>query len=342
MFSKLNYDAFIFNKGKYMKQQVMLLILVLELTVIDNSGIIRNKKTIKNEAVKKGNNYLSQKITDTGFQSYFGINRNLNTINTFSNNEIFTSIVIAELIPQQFKKNQYYKNLVKYINSSLELDGTISFFQDNKILSPDIDCTSIGLSVLFSDGKLTQKIINNVTEKIFKNINSKNIIKVYFDSKKKYIDPIVCINALYFLYFIGKNKNKITKENEKFIYDFFKNESYLNGTRYYHSPDTFLFFLTRLVMKLPKDLKNKYHNLLKKAIQKRRLKTNYPLDIAIRVYLSKIFGINNKVEFDKLLKMQSIDGSWPIDGFFRNDNKNLYFGCKELTTAFAIKALSLY
>lgn len=49
---------------------------------------------------------------------------------------------------------------------------------------------------------------------------------------------------------------------------------------------------------------------------------------------------NIKKEVKVLIKLQNENGSWPADSMYRF--KGWYFGCKTLSTAFAIRAIKLF
>lgn len=61
--------------------------------------------------------------------------------------------------------------------------------------------------------------------------------------------------------------------------------------------------------------------------------------IKMRIIACNNLGIQSSKEKAKLVSFQLEDGSWPAYSYFTGSNSR-YFGSREISTAFAIKALS--
>lgn len=155
------------------------------------------------------------------------------------------------------------------------------------------------------------------------------------NQRQNRIDPVVSANALYLAHLLGRGEEM--NQTEKWLMETLHSGSYQTGTRYYQSPDSFLYFMGKLA-KFP-ELSDKMKAKLAEQLQQRIGKTEYPLDLAMRTALADSLGINNDSEKQKLLRLQDQGGSWPADALFHYGGQQGYFGSKALTTAFSIKGL---
>lgn len=71
-------------------------------------------------------------------------------------------------------------------------------------------------------------------------------------------------------------------------------------------------------------------------------KTEFVLDLAIRIIVYREVCLPYQEEQRKLIELQEQEGSWPADALF-NDGRILhpkqYYGNRALSTAFALRAL---
>lgn len=113
----------------------------------------------------------------------------------------------------------------------------------------------------------------------------------------------------------------------------------MDGTNYYESPDTFLFYLGRLLgcTKDP-ELHSWLGPLLKKRIQERIGQSGNAFGLAMRLLTCNMFGIPDQVDLDVLLSLQLEDGGWALDWIYRYGS-GIKLGNRGVTTAFAISAI---
>lgn len=204
----------------------------------------------------------------------------------------------------------------------------------------DLDTTSMVLSFLLKNKKISREEVLPVVKQMIDNRNEDGIIQVYFDDNRPRIDAIVAINVLYLMHQIGFGTKDELRETEAFIYKFLISNEYLKGTRYYPAPDVFLFFLSRLVVDFPNKFE-KFHRPLTENLLERVDCSSYALERALRVIAMKKLGLVNRIDFSKLLDLQLADGGWPMYGLFIAPRSNTYFGSRELSTAFALEAINL-
>ncbi len=252
--------------------------------------------------------------------------------------EIFTQLMITDLIFKHKPELEISSKLLIELEDIQADGGIINFFKDDSLLPSDIDCTAIGLTILLETGKGNLNVIHQVVDRILDTVNEAGIIQVYFPpfGHRGYTDPIVCINALYLIALLGREKE--AKKTEDYIFEHLRTQAYLEGSRYYPSPDIFLYFLSRLVNRFP-HFRAKFGDQIRRAVKTRLGSTKLPLDLAARVITAKAVGIWNEFEERELILSKNGHGGWPANAFFRFGTRVGFFGCSALTTAFALKAL---
>ncbi|MBI5389284.1 hypothetical protein HZB01_02800 [Candidatus Woesearchaeota archaeon] len=218
-------------------------------------------------------------------------------------------------------------------------DGLFSFYADENLLPQDTDTTAWAVSTLFEMQKIGEAALHKSIDLVVGNIDGDGVIKVYFDPEKygrvNWRDHVALANVLYLL-----NLDKRVGEafpSLVYVSDALRKGDYENGSRYYQSPDMFLYALGRL-MKFP-EMKSLFEDGLKKELSRRIGQTEYPLDLAMRVTTAKVVGLENGEERRKLMSMVRIDGSFPPDAIYHYGSKAGYFGSSFITTVFAIEAL---
>jgi hypothetical protein len=74
-------------------------------------------------------------------------------------------------------------------------------------------------------------------------------ISLYFDPLRPCVDPIVCVNILRAFY--KHNRGHQLPSIFKYISDTLRNRGCSDGTLHYYSAESFLFFVSRLVLENP-------------------------------------------------------------------------------------------
>lgn len=286
------------------------------------------------------------------FQTRVDIARRFNKtrefIKYYPDKEIFSSIVVLELLFNLELDKYLKKKLIELLEKRISSEGFFYYFEDKALLPADVDDTAYGVAVLLQAEKIAPSLALQVTDKILANTSKEGVIEVYFDPLKKIknvIDVVVCANALFLIYLF--DKKDLAKKTEEYVYSMLLQP--YKGI-YYPSEDMFLYTVARLIAAFPHAHK-KFSIPLREKIQKRIGITNTPLDLAMRVIAAKNSGIENEIEAKKLIALQTANGSWDEDVFYQTGKKISpegtwqgdlkYYGGKEITTAFAIKALSM-
>lgn len=257
--------------------------------------------------------------------------------------EVFSSIVVLDLLGSTSEIDAGFKKInLAYIKTYLEM-GKISFFKEEdmkRALPPDVDCTAFGAYVLTRHGEMSPLQIQETAQLILSNVNEQGQIQVYFPDRKHRegrLDPVVSMNALCFLYQIGRGDE--ARKTEDYVYDFLSTGKHLEGTRYYPSPDAFLYFCARMINS-SEQLKDRFTPLLREKIKERIGQTPYPIDCAFRLIVCQRLGIENLMDKQSLLANQLPNGAFPKDTFFQCGTEASFFGSDAITTAFAITGLT--
>jgi len=287
------------------------------------------------KAIEKAFSFLESQSENGFYKCQLSSNRTMNNPKYSPNEIASSSLILGTAFSQKSPTNQ---EIVDYLKNHLRKDNSISFFENQKLLPSDADTTSYTLSALIQSGAFSVNENQEIAKKIIEN-KKNGKIQVYFNPKKfnreNRFDEVALCNISYFLFQEG-----FEFEAEKqfpTIRDFFTSKKYLNGTRYYFSPETAIYFASRLT-EFPKG-NEQLHSILETSLKERIGKTDFPLDLAMRVTSAYRLGLNNNIDFQKLISIQNSDGSFPEDAIYKYGSKEEYFGSKEISTAFSIEAL---
>ncbi|MEM7160224.1 MAG: hypothetical protein AAF799_45720 [Myxococcota bacterium] len=255
--------------------------------------------------------------------------------------ESFTAMVVADLLMgQRGEQSVLVRQVVTMLEWELGKDEDVFyFFKKHERLPADADCTALGLSVMLLGGARVEERAHRALDRILANCDQNGVVETYFDptgERDGIVDPVVCANVLFLAHQLGRgDEARATLEH---VHQVLLEESYLEGSRYYHSPDTFLYFLGRVVHHFP-ETQELLLEPLRHAVQKRLGISTDTIDVAQRTLLCTWFDIDDHGEFNRLVAMQEADGCWPNDALFRYGRKKVYFGSRVMTTAFAVTAV---
>lgn len=256
--------------------------------------------------------------------------------------ESFTAMIVADLLMGQPEHRFVVQSVLEMLRRELTSDALFHFFKEHERLPADADCTALGLSVLLRGGAPVGDEAHLALDRMLANTSREGVIETYFDptgERSGLIDPVVCANTLFLAHMLGRTE--AMGPTLRHVHDVLVHRAFVDGTRYYHSPDAFLYFTARLVRRFPQT-----HELLleplRDAVGERQGSSGFPLDIAQRVIISNWLGMDDGGESEVLAGMQGADGAWPRDSLFRYGRREIYFGSDVLTTAFALRALQAY
>ncbi|KAJ5710996.1 hypothetical protein N7488_005152, partial [Penicillium malachiteum] len=175
-------------------------------------------------------------------------------------------------------------------------------------LPNDLDTTSLALTVLPVD----LHVIHSVLDEMLGYRNDDGIflkLKTYFDRSRPRVDPTVCVNILRLFCTHGREAQVTPTFN--WVLKVLQNRAYLQGTRYYTSPDTFLYFLTGLMAVLRNhEMCHQLQPLLKSRITEQIGAAGDSIALAMRVLSCTAMGIANVRDRETLRQQQMTDGGW--------------------------------
>lgn len=125
------------------------------------------------------------------------------------------------------------------------------------------------------------------------------------------------------------------------VYSVLKHRAYVDGTLYYHGGDTFLFFLSRLLSISP-DVYHDFGPLFRQRVFERSGAEGDAQQLAMRVIAGAAVGIRMFVDYERLLRMQEEDGSFPMGWAYKYGGSGILLGNKGWTTALAVKAIQAF
>lgn len=152
------------------------------------------------------------------------------------------------------------------------------------------------------------------------------------------MDAIIALNVLTAFYKYGRGYE--LPQTLDWIQNILLNRAYIHGTRYYQSPEWFLYYATRLLA-YSKDpsLKERLEAPLRTRLIERIGVNGDAFCLGMRLLACNSLGIENTPDKEQLASMQQADGGWKPSAmyFFPTDKKEV--GNRGTTTAFAVKAL---
>ncbi|KAI0310794.1 HAD-like domain-containing protein [Amylostereum chailletii] len=288
--------------------------------VFDNPETVRvTLRALIGDPIRRGRDYLDanagqlDSVTNTGLVI----------------GENFAQLLIFEVTNQ--------RNLSNFVGHPQ--DGKWNFFRDTPTLTTaefpfDFDTTSIGLTALGHD----REVVHSVMNEMLQYRNEDGIIQTYFDHKRRRMDPVVCINVLSLFY--SYDRGTELAATQRWVFDVLKHRAYLDGTRYYETAESFLYFLGRLLkMTANGDVHRLFPSLLKERLQERIGAPGDALALAMRIVACATVGIRDEIDLRRLLAMQHEDGSWGPGGVYKYGSSGISIGNRGLATALALEAI---
>ncbi|KDQ57457.1 hypothetical protein JAAARDRAFT_130231 [Jaapia argillacea MUCL 33604] len=220
-----------------------------------------------------------------------------------------------------------------------EVPRSWNFFVGKPLLTTeefpfDLDTTSLGSTVMKTDISVASSVMDEMLEYV----NIDGVIQTYFDHTRPRFDPVVCANVLTLFYAHGRGSE--LSGTLEWVREVLYNRAYLDGTRYYTSPECFLFFLSRLLQSSDdSELHATLEPLLRERVQERIGTEGDALALAMRILTCASLGIRDEVDLRTLLPMQCEDGGWEIGWVYTYGSSGVKIGNRGFTTALAVKAV---
>ena len=119
--------------------------------------------------------------------------------------------------------------------------------------------------------------------------------------------------------------------------------TYIQGSRYYSSPEICLYFFGRLLCSSDDEaLRATLGPLITERLLERRGLSGSALDLAMRILASVPLGLGSQYDDERraLLDLQCEDGGWEGGWMYGYPSTGVKLGNRGVTTAMALKALA--
>ncbi|PYI35256.1 HAD-like protein [Aspergillus indologenus CBS 114.80] len=198
----------------------------------------------------------------------------------------------------------------------------------------DFDTTSLALVAMDYEPEAAHPILDEMLE----HVNEDGLVPIYFDKSRPRVDAIIALNTLVAFGKYGRG-NELS-ETLHWIEQILLHRAYIHGTRYYPSPEWFLYYMSRLLTHSRDPvLKERLEAPLKSRLVERIGAAGDAFCLGMRLLACHSLGIQNHPDTERLASMQQEDGGWEPSAMyiFPTDKKTV--GNRGTTTALAVKAL---
>lgn len=307
------------------------------------------------EAFKKGVFFLKRRQLSSGeFPTMVSQKPEMKNP-SYIKSPFFTALILHSI--RHCNKLEEISNItqkaINFLIQERDDTGYWRFFGKGSNIPPDLDDTCCALSALYLYG--TKLDYETIANSLLRYRNSEGIFNTWIlnscqASKKNnyanYVDWVVNVNILFFYSLIKKPFPEI----ENYLCRIIRGKIFTNGSKYYNSPYSFIYFFTRLYA----DRQIKKFYLIIPVIKEYLLDTqntnggwgNSLEDAMSTISLIKtgFNGLELEKAINNLICFQENDGGWPISpfSFYKYPNEIFFYGSRELNTAIALDALWEY
>jgi len=118
------------------------------------------------------------------------------------------------------------------------------------------------------------------------------------------------------------------------------NRAYIHGTRYYQSPEWFLYYTIRLLTYCnDPSIKERFDAPLRTRVRERIGVKGDAFCLGMRLLSCNFLGIENIADKEQLMSIQQEDGGWEASAMYLFPTAKKVIGNRGTTTAYAVKAL---
>lgn len=275
---------------------------------------------------------------ETGFPSHLSDHRDFSRPYR-SPPEVFTTGIIAQCLLDAGATSEILESCLHVMRRAFDAEGFVHFFHDRRLLDADLDCTAVAHSLCLRLGAGESRVGQTV-DAMLTNTNEAGILEVYHRASPEHrgrIDHCVLVNVMYLLCQLERFEE--AAPSWRCLTEFLKSDTYLFGTRYYPSPDVFLYFASRLVRDFPRSCSTLLEPLRERLLNRQGADTPC-FDRALRVAACANVGLQAGEDLLVVASARRGDGSWAISPFFRYGRTPRYFGSEALSTVVGAQALA--
>lgn len=299
-------------------------------------------------AVERGVEWLGRQVGPDGFQSQVGTTVGLEEVIsdpsglfpglTAMPRELFSSMLVLDLVYLERPSDPVGAALAALMRERRRAGGHFDFFFDEGLLPTDVDCSSIGSSLVVATAGADDGV-HATADRIAACVDDAGIVEVYLppQGERRRLDAAVCANAAHLFYALGRETE--IEPTLGHIADVIDDDRYIDGTRYYQSPEAFLFFCARMAT-ASSGAYERFAGSLRAALERHSLSPDASaLEVAMRVGASVRVGASWGGLASRLVRAQEPDGAWAPYAVYRFGRRHGFFGSSALVTAFAVDAL---
>ncbi|TFK65518.1 HAD-like protein [Pluteus cervinus] len=287
----------------------------------NTANVIRQLRNLIGDPVRRGREFLRKNAGQMDSETEAGTIIRDN----------FAQLLILDLTQN--------KSLV-YVDQS---NGTWNLYQEGSagVSTNDFNTTSLAYIGLKRLRHTADAVLDEISTYAY--LDPDKIVPVSSDRHRHAVDPTVSCNILRFFYHFNRGQEVTATLN--YVDSILRHRAYLDGTHHHPSPDSFLYFLTRLVHdygdKNP-DLRCQFQVMLRERLRERVNKKGCALSIAMRARACQMMGISAAADVKSLQAMQCDDGGWPMVWYRRCGQTGLRMGNRGVTTAMAVDAIATH
>ncbi|KAJ4258005.1 hypothetical protein NW762_008142 [Fusarium torreyae] len=199
----------------------------------------------------------------------------------------------------------------------------------------DSDTTSLAMTVL-DDVSGKDKL--QARDAILSNLNPDGLPYCWLSKIRPRFDHCICANV--FRFFRINDWDTQLPGVYDYLCHLLETRAYLHGSRYYASPDWFLYILSDLCARRPSDTElQRMRDLLVKSVCDRMGRDGDILDAVLRVLSAQSLGLQNERDLETVLEGQQLDGGWELAWLWGYGSKPLKIGSRGVVTAMAMNAI---
>jgi hypothetical protein len=275
---------------------------------------------------------------ELGFQCQLSSERNFRESRP-GPREVFSIMLCHHLLDPDLFSTSHRRQAGAFMRSQMGAGGLVEFFSERGKIPPDTDCSAVCIHALRRIGEISEEDYARTLSSILGNTQADGIVQVYRDpqgARDGLLDPVVGTNVLLAANAVGRACEAAATET--FVARALLERSYLSGSRYYQSPETFLCLLATLIAEYPE----RYAALRPALVHELKSRAGIR-GLAIETYQLALAYFKLGVEdswaegiAQQLPDVQLRDGSFTSEALFRYGRTEVYFGSPALSTQFAL------
>ena len=305
----------------------------------DSSTFSRTHQAEKDSSIIQAQKFLNRMSNNGHFPIHISNFRDMRDAK-LALREVGSSAFYLNCLGHYQPYSELTKQVIQYLKSSILPDTTVCFAEDLALMPPDNETTSFVVGLLWEFGTLSTATAHKAANQILGNKNEQGQLYMYFerdDKPDRRLDYVSCLNMLTFLGQLGREAE--ASATITWIDEIIATKSFLQGSRYYHSPSSFFYFAARLAKRVP-ELAKRWIPQLQEALATYKPDPHYPIElsatIAAKVWL-QVPCPSSSIE--TLKRLQKPSGAWPADSLYHLGTAMRYFGSEVMSTLFAAQAL---